>query len=126
MSGLAPGHRTPRRHEWPHGFKLSHFRREEFTSPAMMNRDLLLTLDDAREWAGVPFRITSSYRAGDPGAHGRGYAVDIACTESRARLKIVRALILEGFHRIGVYDRHIHADRDPTLPGEVMWLGESK
>lgn len=56
-------------------------------------------------------------------AHVRGLAVDIACVSSRARMRMVAGLVLAGFNRIGLYSRHIHADVDGSLPGEVLWLG---
>lgn len=88
--------------------------------------DLLDMLQEARTEAGVPFVITSGYRPGDDGAHGRRLAVDIRCSESRPRFRILRGLILAGFNRIGIYDQHIHADCDPDLDQEVVWLGESQ
>jgi len=36
------------------------------------------------------------------------------------------ALLQAGFRRIGIYDKHIHADIDKTLPQDVMWWGVSK
>jgi zinc D-Ala-D-Ala carboxypeptidase len=61
----------------------------------------------------------------DASAHIKGVAVDLACASSRNRMKMVSALIVAGFKRIGVYDRHLHADCDPDLPQEVMWVGKS-
>jgi zinc D-Ala-D-Ala carboxypeptidase len=96
--------------------------------------ELVRRLDEARELAGVPFRITSGYRSpsanaavGGVGnsAHGRGLAVDIACAGSRDRFHIVRGLFAAGFRRIGVYDRHVHADLDDSLPNPVCWTGDS-
>jgi len=88
-------------------------------------------LDEARHRAGVPFRITSGYRRPDSGigvansSHHRGLAADIAVESSRHRMLIVRALLSVGFHRIGVYDKHVHVDCDPTLPEQVLWVGTS-
>ncbi len=72
--------------------------------------------------------ITSGYREGDKGSHGQGKAVDISAHSARQRFKIVRALIRAGFNRIGVYDRHVHADiaADDTHPHSVLWTGESQ
>lgn len=91
-----------------------------------LQEELVKRLDWAREKAGVPFVLTSGYREGDPRAHGRGWAVDIRCRHSRTRYRMVAALIEVGFRRIGVYDRHIHADLDETLPDLVMWWGKSE
>ncbi len=77
---------------------------------------------------GEYFEITSGYREGDPRTHGKGLAVDIAVVNARQRFRIVRALIRAGFNRIGVYDRHIHADvaADDDSPHSTLWIGESQ
>ena len=107
--------------------KYRHFSEADFP-PARGEPDdkLLEMLDEAREEAGVPFVITSGVRPGDSGAHGRGLAADIAAEHSRPRFKILRALILVGFNRIGVYDRHLHADCDESLDSQVCWWGTSQ
>ena len=96
-----------------------------------MNKTLIDMLDTARELAGVPFKITSSYRTeehnakigGKPNsAHLRGTAVDIACDSSCSRMMIVDALIIAGFNRIGVSKTFIHVDVDKLLPQDVMWV----
>jgi len=88
----------------------------------------------AREVANVPFVITSGRRtvaentaAGGvrDSSHERGLAVDLACTDARARYRILKGLFAAGFHRIGAYDLHVHADVDVSLPAEVVWLGVS-
>jgi hypothetical protein len=95
---------------------------------------LVEKLDFARTAAGVPFKITSGRRtreanaaAGGVGAsaHIRGLGVDLAAPSSGFRYAIVTGLIAAGFTRIGVYDRHVHADIDPSLPPRVMWVGAS-
>ena len=105
---------------------MRHFKAHEFSDFGAMKVPMLEMLDQARQIAGVPFKITSSYRDGDKKSHGRGWAVDIACTASRDRYHILTGLLAAGFTRVGVYDRHIHADADPTLDQEVMWWGTSK
>ena len=102
---------------------LDHFSPEEFAPhPEKMNEELLRRLNTARHFAGLPIYVTSHYRPGDPKAHGAGDAVDIAdnlqgepCT-STWRYHVLRSLLAAGFKRIGVYDRHIHADVSRTLP----------
>lgn len=56
---------------------LKHFGRSEFSDPDNMHVPFLRWLDRVRERSGVPMTITSSYRPGDPGLHGRGMAVDV-------------------------------------------------
>jgi len=92
--------------------------------------DFLHKLDEAREIAGVPFKITSGYRTpqhnldvgGRVGSsHIKGLAVDIACTNSDHRQKILTALIKVGFRRIGVGKSFIHSDLDNDKPNAI-WL----
>lgn len=99
-----------------------------------LDKELVAKLDWARSRAGVPFLITSGKRLPDQNdsvggvkdsAHLRGLAVDLRCSEAGPRFRMVQALLLAGFKRIGVYDRHVHVDLDDTLPQEVMWIGES-
>jgi uncharacterized protein YcbK (DUF882 family) len=95
-----------------------------------MNSVLISMLDQARGLADVPFVITSGYRCkrhnaqigGVPtSAHTFGLAVDIACSSSRLRFRILRALIKAGFHRIGIAKSFIHVDIDGTKDPDVIW-----
>lgn len=101
-----------------------HFTPDEFAGP--MNMEFIRRLDQARTRAGVPFVLSSTYREGDDKAHGAGFAVDIKCTASGDRYCILKALLGQGFHRIGIYDRHIHVDAWPAGPVRVVWWGTSK
>lgn len=106
--------------------ELVNFKPNEFEKPEKMDFLFLLKLDAARKIAKIPFVISSSYRQGDPNSHGRGLAVDIKCSDSPSRFKIVSSLLSVGFNRVGIYDKHIHVDSDTTLPQNVMWWDESK
>jgi hypothetical protein len=92
--------------------------------PALVDR-----LVEARRLAMVPFTITEGLAAGgshvENTAHARGLAVDLRCHDSVSRFKIVKALLEAGFTRVGVYDKHVHADCDPGLPQGVLWVGRS-
>ena len=99
-----------------------------------LDSELVSKLDTARGVAGVPFVITSGLRSCaantaamgvEASAHLSGKAVDLACSESEPRFKMVQALLASGFLRIGVYDLHIHVDVDMTKPQSVMWIGVS-
>jgi uncharacterized protein YcbK (DUF882 family) len=107
---------------------MKHFTAEEV---AGLDPRLVEMLGEARETAGVPFRITSGLRTAEENqrvggvfdsAHTRGLAVDLACFDSRSRMLMVRALLLAGFGRVGLYERHVHVDCDESLPRDVMWL----
>jgi zinc D-Ala-D-Ala carboxypeptidase len=99
-----------------------------------LDSELVAKLDWARGRSGVPFVITSGKRSEDhnetvggvkDSAHTRGLAVDLRCADGEVRYKMLNALFLAGFKRIGIYDKHIHADLDPSLPQEVAWVGIS-
>ena len=116
--------------------ELKHFKKEEFFCDGVncfdkMNTELLMMLDEARIIADCPFKISSSWRSeehnanvgGKPNSsHLRGKAVDIVCTSSHQRLRILDGLLMAGFTRIGIAKTFIHADCDITLPQDVLWL----
>ncbi len=91
-----------------------------------LDTELLRLLRHAETLANFEFVISSGKRIAHLGAHGKGLAVDIVCSNSRLRLKLLRALLEAGFHRLGVYDRHIHVDIDPSANRDVLWTGVSK
>ena len=94
-----------------------------------MNKDFLFVLDEAREFAGIPFVINSAYRSPEhplsiknpSSSHIKGLAVDIKATDSVTRFKIVKALIDVGFTRIGIADTFIHVDLDLDKTQNVIW-----
>ena len=98
-----------------------------------MNEDFLQRLDDARNICGVPFHLNSAFRSREYeiahdrhllgiGSHSKGLAVDIRCTNSQDRLKMVLSLLSVGFRRIGIYPTFIHVDSDlDKIPS--IWLG---
>lgn len=98
---------------------------QEGISPAGLNNHFLRDLERAEYYAGFDFVITSAFRIGDAKCHGKGKAVDIKCHHSGERFRIVRALLKAGFMRIGIYDRHIHADRCRDRQQKVLWMGAS-
>lgn len=112
---------------------IQHFKRDEFghAEGVEPNKDLVLKLEQAREIAGIPFRITSGIRSdehnarigGSPSsAHLTGNAVDIHCESSRHRMIMLSALIEAGFDRIGIGRDFIHVDNDGSKPHSVCWL----
>lgn len=97
--------------------------------------DLMHKLDRARELFGAPIIITSGYR--DPeknestggvkdSEHTKGMGVDIRCVDSELQKRLIWALCVAGFHRVGVYDRHLHVGVDSSKPSPAYWMGESK
>lgn len=102
-----------------------------FTDEELAGLDprLVERLMDARKRAMTPFVITEGLAVGGSHvantAHARGLAVDLRAHDSVTRFKIVKALLDAGFARVGVYDKHVHADVDPDLPQGVLWWGRS-
>jgi zinc D-Ala-D-Ala carboxypeptidase len=95
-----------------------------------MQPHFLAKLDEAREYAGIPFVINSAYRSkehnkkvgGKPNSsHLKGLAVDIRCNTSRNRFLVLDALIAVGFNRIGIADSFIHVDLDLSKSDNVIW-----
>ena len=109
-----------------------HFEPDEFSDPDQMEGKLIHRLDSIRDMIGEPIYISSSFRPGDPRAHGKGWAVDITDDEKHNGITgrfgwlVVNAALKVGITRIGVYDKHIHLDCDPDLPPEVIWGGHSE
>ena len=94
-----------------------------------MSADFLKKLDEAREYAGIPFAINSAYRSpthplsikNPTSSHIKGLAVDISVKDSKTRFKILDALIAVGFTRIGIANSFIHVDLDFDKSQNVIW-----
>ena len=94
-----------------------------------MNVDFLAKLDEAREYANIPFIINSAYRGPEhplsiknpTSSHIKGLAVDIKAKDSRTRFIILDALFAVGFSRIGIADTFIHVDSDIDKSQNVIW-----
>jgi uncharacterized protein YcbK (DUF882 family) len=113
---------------------IKHFNMNEFKCPCggenLIYFELIKKLDEAREIANIPFRITSGYRCkhhnsivggSKTSSHLKGLAVDIACDNSENRYKIISALSQVGFNRIGVARNFIHCDIDKDKVNNVLW-----
>ena len=95
-----------------------------------MDKDFVLRLDKAREFAGIPFVITSGCRCekhnkavkgSSTSSHLTGLAVDISAVTSSEKFAIVNALLDTGFTRIGVGNSFVHVDADTKKPQNVLW-----
>lgn len=110
----------------------------EFRRPERMDAEFLRRLGRARRRAGVPFHIASSHRTAAEnalagGAAGSAHlevpcrAVDLAVRSNEERLRIVAALLAEGFTRIGVYpvredgSGSVHVDAAAGKPSPRLW-----
>lgn len=108
---------------------LRYFKPEEFQldgKPVFewMDAGFLIKLDECRHIAGIPFKITSSYRTAAKnkavgGAknsmHLKGQAVDIACTDDQQRWHIVNCALMLGLS-VGIMENAIHLDNRNTGP----------
>ena len=115
---------------------MKYFDISEFDSPdepgsgQKMDKTFLIMLEAARERADTPFKINSGYRTvehnkaikGSPtSSHLKGLAADISCTTSTQRQKILTALIIEGFKRIGIGKNFVHVGLNSSKP-PAFWL----
>lgn len=119
----------------PNFFSESEFERcVPSCSMSDMNENLLIRLDVARHIYGEPMIINSAYRSPEyevsmgrvgTSSHCKGMAVDIRCTNINNRLRLVRALLMAGFIRIGISEVYVHADIDSLKPS-CLWLYSDK
>ena len=118
--------------------EIKYFKLSEFDCPCEkgsgknMDLDFVRLLDEAREIAGVPFKINSGYRCKERNEKIGGVkssshtnipcnAADISASDSVKRYKIINALIRCGARRIGIGKTFIHVDTDSKKSQDVMW-----
>lgn len=97
----------------------------------MLDAAFVRKLESAEAFYGMAFVISSGFRSEAvnravdgvaDSAHLSGLAVDIVCKNSISRFKIVRALFMVGFCRIGIDKDYIHVDDSKILPQNVLWF----
>lgn len=113
--------------------QLTYFRPDEFSrcSPSCslsdMDKGFMTLLDNARSLADVPFVLNSAFRSSEwdiskgrsgTGYHTKGRAVDIACSDSSSRSRIVRACLCLGLS-CGISRTFIHVD---NRPNQIVFL----
>lgn len=108
-----------------------YFKLSEFSTPGMnngdkMDRDFVAILDSIRADFGKPMKVTSGYRtkaynedliargykASRTSSHLKGVAADIACTNSKDRIRLIEIAIKHNIRRIGISSTFIHLDDD--------------
>jgi len=105
----------------------------ELQDPKMvgLDKNLMLMLDKAREYAEIPFIITSGVRSifsnrevggVEDSSHLKGLACDIECENSTQRFYIINGALKAGFRRIGIGKGHIHLDIDTAKPQYLLFL----
>ena len=115
---------------------MKYFKLEEFDSPdevgsgKHMHQEILHMLDAVRKKFGKPIKINSGYRTVarnkkiggvSKSSHLKGLAVDISCTNSVDRFKLLNLLLEAGFNRIGIAKTFIHVDIDKNKSQNVIW-----
>jgi len=115
-----------------------YFSFDEFDCPGLpgsgykyMDREFIAMLDEARDIAGIRFKILSGYRnphvnthtwnASTTSSHLIGRAAHIECVNAGKRLKIIEALSMVGFRRFGLHHKYIHIDNDDLKP-DMIWF----
>ncbi len=93
--------------------------------------ELWAKLDLIRAECGFPFIITSGFRTQaendalngsvSDSSHLSGLAVDLSCTDSTRRFKMIDVARKYGIKRLGIGKTFVHMDISTTLPQEVMW-----
>lgn len=115
---------------------LNYFKEKEYAckcgcGKASMDRTFMFMVNQARDFARVPFVVNSGCRCEEHNrnvggslisSHLIGRAFDIKAEHSDIRFVIIRSLLLVGFSRIGVGEDFIHVDNDPSKPRKVFWL----
>lgn len=100
-----------------------------------MDQEFMCLLDDAREIAGIPFKITSGYRTKEynqelidkgykgskTSSHLKGLAADIEANTPKQRYIIITALLEVGIDRIGIGRNFIHCDIDINKNPNLIW-----
>lgn len=113
-----------------------HFSEEEFAcrcgcGKIIVNQRLVSILEGVREALNKPIVINSGCRCekqnaeagGKPNsAHLTGEAVDIKCSTSNYRFKLIHEFLYIGVRRIGIGKGFVHIDVSETLPQNQIWI----
>ena len=117
--------------------EIKFFSLSEFDSPDdkssgnNMDLNFVKLIDEAREKAGIPFKITSGYRTPKHNTSINGSrswshmnipcnACDIATPNSSIRYKIITSLLDVGINRIGIGKNFIHCDTDTNKSQNII------
>ena len=110
---------------------LCHCGRDECDAPKDLTPGLRETLERLRALYGAPLTVTSGLRCdfwnrhegGVQGSeHLTGEAVDLACRDSGARMRLVTLASSLGITRVGISHTFVHLGVGPKHPSHVLWL----
>ncbi len=126
---------------------LRHFHRREFSNYDRLSPHLLELIDEIRERAGVPIRITSDFRSQDEhetiypdparrpnSPHTRGTGLDFVPIPFNAHNRLLVLAAITSIYTEGgaptlgleIANRHFHIDLDNVLRRPHLWTGQSK
>lgn len=104
---------------------------DELPPDKLKFQNFIAKLQDARTWAGVPFRVLVGYRCkhrnsrvgGIPDSSlTKGFAAKLECTGSGDRFLMIGGLLNAGFTRIGIGSDFIFVSLDTKKPNSRIWL----
>lgn len=111
--------------------KYKHFNTKSDPKMIGIKDELMKIVDTMRDECGFPFVITSGYRTPEynatlkdsvsDSAHCTGEAIDLACTDSTRRMKMIESALKNGINRIGVSGTFLHFDISKDKPQGVIW-----
>lgn len=115
---------------------MKHFKISEFTCKCgcgnnLMDYNFLCMIDNARDIAQVPFKVTSGYRCishnkkingSSTSSHLKGLAADIKYSSEYQLVRMIYGLTKAGFTRIGINatSKFIHVDSDSSKPDAIF------
>tara|TARA_Y100000401_G_scaffold20916_2_gene13996 strand:+ start:1938 stop:2297 length:360 start_codon:yes stop_codon:yes gene_type:complete len=115
---------------------LQYFKKQEFQCKCgcktnQIDGEFLEMMDEARRYAGVPFKINSGYRCpqhplskkNPTSSHIKGIAADIKFTDGKNLAFIIAGLVAAGFERFGLnFDsKFVHVDYDQEKVSPCFW-----
>lgn len=98
--------------------------------PRPLKTTLLAKLEELETRCGFELSVNSAYRSKDweiskgrsgTSSHCAGLAVDLSCTSSAQRFKLISEAMIVGFCRIGIGRTFIHLDLDDSKPQNVIF-----
>lgn len=112
----------PTKTPWPHFTAAEFWHAVPSCDPVQMSQSFMEAIEEIRERSGVPMHINSAFRSQEyefsKGRSGNSYhcvgcAIDIACTNSVSRYKLIEACMHFGKLSMVIHPTYIHFDNRP-------------